>query len=39
VLDLVLSERSELRELWQDSEHFDAWRATVDEQKARLQGN
>jgi hypothetical protein len=39
VLDLVLSERSELRELWQDSEHFDAWRATVDEQKARLRGN
>jgi hypothetical protein len=38
VLDLVLSERSELRELWQDSEHFDAWRATVDGQKARLQG-
>lgn len=39
VLDLVLSERSELRELWQDGEHFDAWRATVDEQKARLQRN
>lgn len=39
VLDLVLSERSELRQLWQDDEHFDAWRATVDEQKARLQRN
>jgi Domain of unknown function (DUF4259) len=37
-LDLVLSERSELRELWQDSEHFDAWRASVEDQKARLQG-
>ncbi|QBE65753.1 DUF4259 domain-containing protein [Pseudoduganella lutea] len=38
VLDLVLSERSELRQLWQDSEHFDAWLASVEEQKARLQG-
>lgn len=38
VLDLILSERSELRELWQDSEHYDAWRATVEEQKARLAG-
>jgi hypothetical protein len=38
VVDLVLSERSELRELWQDSEHFDAWRAAVEDQKARLQG-
>jgi hypothetical protein len=36
VLDLVLGERSELRELWQDSEHYDAWRATVDDQRARL---
>src|SRR5687768_3294860 len=35
-LELVLSERSELRELWQDSEHFEAWRAAVEEQKARL---
>ncbi|QGZ38312.1 uncharacterized protein DUF4259 [Pseudoduganella flava] len=38
VLDLVLSERSELRELWQDSEHYDAWRAGVEEQKVRLAG-
>jgi hypothetical protein len=36
VLDLVLSERSELRELWQESEHYDAWRATIADQKARL---
>ena len=36
VLALVLSERSELRELWQDSEHYDAWRATVLDQQARL---
>jgi hypothetical protein len=37
-IDLILSERSELCRLRQDSEHFDAWRASVDEQKARLQG-
>jgi hypothetical protein len=37
VLELVLSERSELRELWQDSEHYETWRATVEDQKARLQ--
>ncbi|WBS00713.1 DUF4259 domain-containing protein [Pseudoduganella sp. SL102] len=37
-IDLILSERSELRELWQDSEHFDAWRAAVEDQKTRLQG-
>ena len=36
VLALVLSERSELRELWQDSEHYDAWRAAVLDQQARL---
>jgi len=37
-LDLILSERSELRELWQDSEHYEQWRAGVEAQKARLQG-
>ncbi len=36
VLDLVLGETSELRELWQDSEHYDAWRADVAGQQARL---
>lgn len=37
-LDLILSERSELRELWHDSEHYEPWRAGVLAQKARLQG-
>lgn len=36
VLALVLAEASELRELWQDSEHADAWRADVAAQQARL---
>lgn len=37
-LDLILSERSELRELWQESEHYEQWRASVEAQQARLQG-
>ena len=37
-LDFILSERSELRELWQDSEHYEQWRAGVEAQQARLQG-
>ena len=37
-LDLILSERSELREMWQESEHYEQWRAGVEAQKARLQG-
>lgn len=32
----ILSERSELRELWQDSEHYEAWRASVEELKQRI---
>ncbi|KQX01692.1 hypothetical protein ASC94_03550 [Massilia sp. Root418] len=32
----ILSERSELRELWQDSEHYEDWRASVDELKQRI---
>ncbi|UGQ48843.1 DUF4259 domain-containing protein [Massilia endophytica] len=37
VLELVLSGRSELRELWQDSEHYEAWRADVEALRARMQ--
>ncbi len=37
-IDLILSERSELRELWQESEHGEQWRAGVEAQRARLQG-
>lgn len=36
VLDRVLSEQSELRELWEDSEHYAAWRASVEDLRARL---
>lgn len=32
----ILSERSELRELWQDSEHYEDWRASVEDLKARI---
>ena len=35
-LVLVLSDASELRELWEDSEHFDEWRASVDDLSARM---
>jgi len=36
VLDRILSEHSELRALWQDSEHYEAWRASVEDLRARL---
>lgn len=36
VLALVLSEASELRELWEDSEHFEEWRASVTDLQRRL---
>jgi hypothetical protein len=32
----ILSERSELRELWQDSEHYDGWRAAVTDLQTRI---
>ena len=32
----ILSEQSELRQLWQESEHYDAWRQSVDDLAARL---
>jgi len=35
-IEHILSERSELRELWQDSEHYEAWRASVEELKQRI---
>lgn len=35
-LVLVLSESSELRELWQDSEHYAEWRASVEAMSARM---
>jgi hypothetical protein len=35
-IEHILSERSELRELWQDSEEYDNWRASVDDLKARI---
>jgi hypothetical protein len=35
-IEHILSERSELRELWQDSDEFDNWRASVDDLKARI---
>ncbi|HEU4845005.1 MAG TPA: DUF4259 domain-containing protein [Burkholderiaceae bacterium] len=36
VIARILSEQSELRELWADSEHYDAWRAAVEELKGRV---
>ncbi|WP_296001454.1 DUF4259 domain-containing protein [Rugamonas sp.] len=36
VIERVLSEQSELRELWADSEHYDDWRASVAELKTRV---
>jgi hypothetical protein len=33
---LILSDRSELRELWEDSEHYADWRASVEDLAARL---
>ena len=35
-LDRILSEESELRALWEESEHYEAWRASVDDLRARL---
>jgi hypothetical protein len=35
-LVLVLSEASELRELWEDSEHFNEWSASVQDMSARM---
>jgi hypothetical protein len=35
-IEHILSERSELRELWQDSEHYEDWRASVADLKTRI---
>lgn len=37
VLDLVLDPASELRELWEDSEHYADWTASVADLRSRLQ--
>ncbi len=36
VIDRVLSDSSELLELWQDSEEFDAWKSSVLDIKSRI---
>jgi len=36
VIERVLSEQSELRELWADSDDYAAWRASVLELKSRV---
>ncbi len=35
-IDHILSERSELRQLWQESEQYENWRAQVEAIKARI---
>jgi hypothetical protein len=35
-IDRILSEESELRQLWQDSDHYEAWRAAVEDLRTRL---
>ena len=35
-IDLVLSDQSELKRLWSDSEEYDTWRAGVSAVKARI---
>lgn len=32
----IVSDQSELRQLWEESEHYDAWRQSVDDLAARL---
>lgn len=32
----ILSERSELRQLWQESDHYAEWQAAVEELRARV---
>ncbi|NRR31476.1 DUF4259 domain-containing protein [Oxalobacteraceae bacterium] len=36
VIERILSEQSELRDLWEESEHYADWRASVEELKARV---
>ena len=36
-LDRILAQPSELLELWEESEDFEAWKSTVTELKSRIQ--
>ena len=36
VIERILSERSELRELWEESEHYQEWLASVEDLRSRL---
>ncbi|MFS2139839.1 DUF4259 domain-containing protein [Duganella sp. Dugasp56] len=35
-IERILSERSELRELWEESEHYQEWLASVEDLRSRL---
>ncbi|WP_343731317.1 DUF4259 domain-containing protein [Duganella sp.] len=35
-IERILSPDSELRQLWEDSEHYTAWRAAVEDLRTRL---
>lgn len=37
VIDRILADQSELKELWQETDEFDAWRASVEELRSRVQ--
>lgn len=37
-IERILSEPSELKELWEETEEFDAWRASVAELTSRVHG-
>jgi hypothetical protein len=36
VIERVLAEQSELRQLWEESEHYEEWRASVEDLRARV---
>lgn len=36
-LDRIVTEPSELLELWEESEHFQSWRDTITDLKSRIQ--
>lgn len=36
VIARILSEQSELRQLWAETDHYDDWRAAVEELKGRV---
>ena len=37
VIDRILAEQSELKELWQETDEFEAWRDSVQALRARVQ--